>query len=81
MKFDLRYSYSDKPVAHGERIFVFTEDGRLFVRTGVKSNTTDQITYTLREVYDANRAVAGEPTNTPPVGGDVTSNLIVEPSR
>lgn len=65
---DLRYVYNDQPVAEGERAFVY-QGGRLFVRTGVLSITDQDITYRLREVYDAD---AGG--NRPPAGG----NLIME---
>jgi hypothetical protein len=80
MLFDLRYVYNGQPLGHGERSFVFMENGGLFVRTGVKSNTTDQITYTLREVYDASRG-AVPPSNTAPTAGDINIPMTVEPNR
>lgn len=61
---DLRYSYNDQPVAEGERAMIY-QGGRLYVRTGVKGNTPDEITYRLREVYSA----AQIPTSQPPVPG------------
>lgn len=65
---DLRYVYSDQPIAEGERVF-FYESGRLYVRTGLVGATADAATYRLREVYDAS---ATTPTNHPPVAGDVS---------
>jgi len=60
---DLRYSYNDQPVAEGERAMIY-QGGRLYVRTGLKGNTADEITYRLREVY-----VAAASVTLPPVAG------------
>lgn len=63
---DLRYVYNDQPVAEGGREIQLV-GGRLFVRTGIKSVdlVAGEITYRLREVYDANK-------NRPPAGGNLT---------
>lgn len=77
MKFDLRYVFNNQPLAHGERTFVYLEDGTLCVRTAVQSNSKEQITYTLREVYAAGQVV--EPKNTAPMSGAVDMTFTVEP--
>ena len=64
---DLRYVYNDQPIAEGERAMIY-QGGRLYVRTGLKSNTADEITYRLREVY----VVVAAPVNIPPEGGNVS---------
>lgn len=63
MIFDLRYVHDNRPVAEGERSITY-EAGRLYVRTGVKGfdPVLGEITYRLREVYDAAR---GTPTKAP----------------
>jgi hypothetical protein len=77
---NLIYVYNGQPVGHGERSFVYSEDGTLSVRTGVQSITKGQIIYTLREVYDKDKVVE-PPVNQPPVAGPVDITFEVEPKK
>lgn len=77
---NLIYVYNGQPVGHGERSFVYSEDGTLSVRTGVKSISLDQIVYTLRPVIDKDKIVE-PPVNQPPVAGPVDITFEVEPKK
>ncbi len=67
----LKYVYNGQPVADGERV-VFTDHGKMFVRTGLLGTdlVAGTITYRLREVIDAS-------TGSAPVGGNFTATFKV----